>query len=222
MATIRLRAGKFHVQFRRKGQRSVTKSFINKRDAEVWARQIEVQADRNELPQANAQELDIKLKVLVVRYIDTVIPFKRCAEYETFILSAFLRHPICQKSLKELSTGDFAKYRDERLTAIKPCSLKRQLNPIHNMFQIARDEWGIPLKENPLSKLKLKGTDNRRERRLKEGEYQKLIQAAETRKNPWIKKVVMFAIQTGMRRGEILSLHWDQVDLARRSVTILA
>jgi integrase len=206
MATIRFRAGKFHVQFRRKGQRSVTKSFINKRDAEVWARQIEVLADRSDLPQANAQKLDIKLKVLVVRYIDTVISNKKCSEYETFILTAFLRHPICQKSLKELSTSDFAKYRDERLTEIKAGSLKRQLNPIHNMFEIARDEWGIPIKENPLAKLKLKGTDNRRERRLKEGEYQKLIQAAETRKNPWIKFVIIFAIQTGMREGDILSL----------------
>ena len=72
---------------------------------------------------------------------------------------------------------------------------------------------GIPIKENPLAKLKLKGTDNRRERRLKEGEYQKLIGAAGTRKNPWIKTVIQFAVQTGMRRGEILSLQWDQVDL---------
>ncbi|MCP4070122.1 MAG: site-specific integrase [Hyphomicrobiales bacterium] len=63
--------------------------------------------------------------------------------------------------------------------------------------------------------------DINRERRLRDGEYEKLIQAAETRKNPWIKKIILFAIQTGMRRGEILALHWDQVDLKRSSVTIL-
>jgi hypothetical protein len=49
------------------------------------------------------------------------------------------------------------------------------------MFQIAINEWGIPLKENPLDKVTLKAKDNRRERRLKDGEYQKLLQAARTR-----------------------------------------
>jgi integrase len=98
---------------------------------------------------------------------------------------------------------------------------RRQLNPIRHMFQIAINEWGIPLKENPLDKVTLKAKDNRRERRLKDGEYEKLLQAAQTRQNPYIEKIVIFAIETGMRRGEILNLCWDQVDLKRRSVTIL-
>jgi integrase len=89
------------------------------------------------------------------------------------------------------------------------------------MFQIAINEWGIPLKENPLDKVTLKAKDNRRERRLKDGEYEKLLAAARTRQNPFIEKIVVFAIETGMRRGEILNLCWDQVDLKRRSVTIL-
>ena len=50
---------------------------------------------------------------------------------------------------------DFAAYRDERLREIKPTSLKRQLGPIHNLFEIARDEWGIPLRDNPLANLRL-------------------------------------------------------------------
>jgi integrase len=45
--------------------------------------------------------------------------------------------------------------------------------------------------------------------------------AARTRQSPYIEWVVIFAIETAMRRGEILGLHWDQVDLKRRSVTIL-
>jgi hypothetical protein len=54
------------------------------------------------------------------------------------------------------------------------------------MFQVAHDEWGIPIKEPPLEKMKLKTNDNKRERRLQEGEYEKLIQAAQTRKNPLV------------------------------------
>lgn len=74
---------------------------------------------------------------------------------------------------------------------------------------------------NPLDKVKLKATDNRRERRLREGEYERLREAARTRKNADIERVIVFAVETAMRRGEILSLRWEQVDLKRRSVTIL-
>lgn len=56
---------------------------------------------------------------------------------------------------------------------------------------------------------------------MRDGEYETLLAAARTRQNPWIEKVVIFAIETAMRRGEILGLRWDQVDLKRHSVTIL-
>jgi integrase len=221
MATIRKRGCKFQVQVRRVGQRSVTKSFNNKRDADIWARQTEVLIDRNSLPTDTTIIKNMTVGCLVRRYLEEITPNKKTAMNERYVLKAFLKTKLSQMFLSQVTSSDIAHYRDVRLKSISPAGLKRELVPIRNMFEIARDEWGIPIKENPLSKLKLKGTDNRRERRLKEGEYQKLIQAAETRKNPWIKKVILFAIQTGMRRGEILALHWDQVDLKRQSVTIL-
>jgi hypothetical protein len=144
---------------------------------------------------------------LVRRYLDEVSWQKKGAQYEAIILSSFLRHPICSKRLSQLRSSDFAKYRDERLKEIKAASLKRQLNPIHHMFEVARDEWGLSIRENPLDKVKLKATDNRRERRLRDGEYEKLLEAARTRQNPWIEKVIIFATETAMRRGEILSLN---------------
>lgn len=89
------------------------------------------------------------------------------------------------------------------LRDIKPISHKRQLAPTQNMLELAMGEWGILLKENPLVKLTLKATDNKRERRLKDGEYDKLIQAARTRQNPYVEKVIIFVIETAMRRGRI-------------------
>jgi integrase len=173
---------------------------------------MEIFADRGEIPSVQQKlAADSSLSDLITRYIQTVTSTKRSAEYETIILQALLRHPISQKSLKELQVKDFANYRDERLKEISGASLRRQLNPIRHMFQIAINEWGIPLKAK----------DNRRERRLKDGEYERLLAAARTRQNPYIEKIVVFAIETGMRRGEILNLCWDQVDLKRRSVTIL-
>jgi len=220
MASIRKRNGKFQVQVRRNNCLIASKTFHTFSDAREWARLREVQVDKGELGPRKSDLKKYNLADIVERYLHEVVPRKK-QSVETFFLKAFLRHPICSKRLDQLTTADFAAYRDERLKQIAPISLKRQLAPISHTFEIAKTEWGIPIKENPVEKLRLKARDNRRERRLKDGEQETLLEAARTRQNPLIEKVVIFAIETGMRRGEILGLCWDQVDLKRRSVTIL-
>src|SRR5512138_1615094 len=53
MATTRKRGQRWHVQIRRKGRPSVTRSFLVKSDADAWARQQELEADRFGLPPAH-------------------------------------------------------------------------------------------------------------------------------------------------------------------------
>ncbi|MCB0475714.1 MAG: tyrosine-type recombinase/integrase [Flavobacteriaceae bacterium] len=221
MATFRKRGNKYQAQVRRLGHPDISKSFHTLKDAKEWARHMEVQADRHELSPDRRSLQQFNLGQLVIRYRDEILPRKKGCEIETIILNRFLRHAICNKNLFDLKTVDFVQYRDERLQEITAKSLKRQLSPLQNMFAIAREEWGIPLTENPLSKLRLKTTDNRRERRLREGELQRLLEAGKQSRNPHLVPVILFALETAMRRGEILSLCWNQVDLERRSVTIL-
>ena len=221
MATIRKRNDKFQVQIRRSGQQCITKSFALFTDAKEWANLKEREADRGELG-PSLSTLDVMtLGDLVDRYIKQVVPKKKSRDYETLILNAFRRDDICKRTLNQITTKDFAKYRDQRLRDIKSSSLKRQLNPIQNMFEVAMVDWEIPLKENPLAKLRLNVIDNKRERRLQAGEYDRLLEAAQTRQNPWIEKLIIFAVETAMRRGEIFALKWSEVNLERRCVTIL-
>ena len=221
MATIRKRGNKYHVQIRLSGSPSTTKSFNTKKDAQAWARQMEIKHDQNDLlPNRNCLK-HIPLSELVVRYLDEVVSRKRCGQTDAITLNAFLKHSITQTPLSEITKADFAKYRDDRLKMIKASTLKRELNPLRHMFEIAKTEWNIPLKENPLDKLKLNAPDNKRQRRLQAGEYDRLIKAARTRQNPWIEKLIIFAIETAMRRGEIFALRWGDVNLERRCVTIL-
>ena len=55
-----------------------------------------------------------------------------------------------------------------------------------------------------------------RNRRLEDGEFERLEEAAKQTKNPHIWPIVVFAIETGMRRDEVLGLRWEHVDLDRR------
>lgn len=220
MATIRRRGNKYQVQVRRKGQSPVSRSFLVRKDAETWARQMEVQADRHELPGDRKALGRITLGDLVRRYRETVTPRKRGSEPERIVLTAFLRHPICGKSLSAIRTADFAAYRDQRLAEVTPATLKRQLSPIHNLFEIARDEWRLPLLQNPLDKLSLTVDAGRRERRLRDGEWERLVEAARSRKNPYVLPIIILAVETGMRRGEILGMRWEHFDVERRSLLI--
>src|SRR6266540_3781062 len=220
MATIRKRGDRWQVQVRRKGFGAASKSFRVLKDAEAWARHMEVQADRCDLP-PDPKTLDsIRFADLVRRYRDSVSPRKRGHESERYILTAFLAHPISCKPLSQLRTEDFALYRDQRLRTIKAVSLKRQLAIIHDLFEIARYEWGLPIRENPLDKLNLEFRPERRERRLRLGELEKLIAAARCRRNPLIAPIILFAVATGMRWGEILAIEWEHIDFKDRILLI--
>jgi integrase len=220
MATIRKHRDKWQVRIRRAGLRPLSKSFAVRKDAMEWGRQMEVRADRAELPTDPKALQRITLAELIVRYRDTVSVKKRGYENERSSLTAFLKHPICSRRLSELRTEDFAAYRDQMLQTIKPTSLKRYLDPIHNLFEVARHEWGLPLRENPLDRLKLTAPSQRRERRLLSGEWQRILQAARLCRNVWIEPIIRLALATGMRRGEILLIQQRHIDRERRTLLI--
>jgi integrase len=220
MASIRRRGSKYQVQIRRSGTRPVSRSFLNLKDAQAWARHMEVQADRRDLPADPKVLQRITLGELVERYRDTVSVRKRTRENEQAILNAFLRHPLCRRAVSEITQADFASYRDDRLRIIRPSSLKRELVPLHNLYEISREEWGLPIRVNPLSKLKIANADQKRERRLRPHEQQVLMAEVLSCRNKLIAPLIEFALATAMRRGEILAMRWDHVDKPTRTLLI--
>lgn len=129
-------------------------------------------------------------------------------------------HPICRRRLSELRAEDFAVYRDERLQEVKPSTVRRQLAIIKHALEVARQEWSVPIQVNPLGKLQINGVEQRRERRLQPGELDRIVKAAETCRNPLIRPIILFALETRMRRGEILAVRQKHIDLTQRSLLI--
>jgi integrase len=183
---------------------------------------MEVLADRSALPtKVDITILErLTLGDLVVRYAKERTSLKRGADTEQIVLTALLRHSICLRKLRDLRPEDFASYRDERLKVVAPSTVKRQLGTIRNLFEVARSEWGIPLPSNPLTGLTLSDTDTRRERRLKPGEFERLCEAAGKSRNPCVLPIVRLAVETGLRRGEILGIQRDHVAPDQLSLTL--
>jgi integrase len=129
------------------------------------------------------------------------------------ILNAFLRHPVANTKLHDLRSHHLAAYRDERLKKVRPATINRELGLIQHALEIARREWSIPLPTNPAKDVSKPSPDKPRERRLEPGEEQALMAAIKEARNPVLGPLVCFAIETGMRRGEMLNAKWSDVNL---------
>ncbi len=219
MASIRKRNGKWQAQIRRKGQPTISKSFHKKADARAWAIRTEHQTDGQELAPKNKTLDELRLRDLLIRYRDEVSTTKRGGDVEHVLINAFLKLPIANKPLSAISRTDFIHYRNKRLKAVKPQTIKRQFTVLSSVFKIAKEEWEIPV-SNPVHGIKLQYIDERRNRRLRPGELDKLLEAATSCNNPYIKPVILIAIETGMRRGEILAIQWIHIDLNLSVLTI--
>ena len=121
--------------------------------------------------------------------------------------------------LAELTTEMVSDFRDKRLKKVKPATVYQELSLMRRMFNIARREWKWT-KENPVADLSFAvGNKNTRERWLTLEEEKRLLDCST---NPsWLTPLRIFALHTGMRRGEILNLLWKDVDFFRKLVTIM-
>jgi integrase len=220
VATITKRGQRWSVQIRRKGHPAQSRTFATKADAKAWAVSEEARVERNEAPTARRQLEQITLAMLIDRYLNEVTCTKLSAASERQRLTKLQGDQIGSISLADLSSADVALYRDRRLQQVKPGTVRRELGLIQHALDVGQKEWGYRLLSNPVKDVRQPRLNNARNRRLEPGEYHRLMEAVSACRNPLLKPIVQFAIQTGMRRGEIVSMRWEHVDLTRRIIHI--
>ena len=209
MGSIRKRKNKYEAQVRRQGVQSLTRTFTSKKDAAIWVRGIEVRIDAGDI-NVLAPKLTT-LRDLLMRYQNEVTPLKKGYGAEARRINRLLKDPISSFSLRDLNGLILAQFRDRRINdGIR--AAQYDLIIIRHAIKIARLEWGVPMPNNPVDDIRIPNGIKRRERRLREHEYERLELAAQSCKNPLIWPLTQFAIATAMRRSEILSLRWDDID----------
>lgn len=220
MATVIQRGDKWQVKVRREGYPAISKTFSRKRDADAWAREQEREMDRGSWQDRGAAEATTFYS-LVDRYLKDVVPGKRGADKEEARLKALMGDKIAKYKLSALTPLVLSEWRDGRLEAgVSGSTVNRELNIISAMLNWARRELMIAV-ENPVSAIKRPANGKARERRLEDGEEERLLAALEVAPklgvtNKWMRPLVVFALETAMRRGELLSLTWENIDLAKR------
>jgi len=207
MASIRKRNGKWQVRINR-DDISVTKTFLNKKDGETWARLTEVAIERNEFTLKTKKTTET-LGELFDQYNKEVAPLHR-SKTTSFMLAS-LKSSLGDVRVDSFNARDLADWRDKRLQEVKAASVVRELNTLSAMLNHAKKEWCMPI-SNPVADIKRPTVDASRTRRLTDGEELKLIEALP----PVYRNIVRLALSTAMRRGEVLSLLWSNVNLEAR------
>ena len=214
MATIEKR-GKFQwrAKVRRKGHPPQSGTFDTKGAAELWARRVEREMDTGVFVSRLEGERTT-LREALERYEREVTPAKKGWREETYRIGYWRRHSLAARTLAAMRSSDLAGWRDERLQAgYSPITVRNELNIISHVFTIATKEWGMDGLTNPVTQIRKPTLPEGRDRRLQDGEEDRLMNGCLASRSPWLAPIVVIALETGMRLGEIMSLRWSYVDL---------
>ena len=218
MATFRKRNGLWQVQVRNKKIGSISKSFNKKADGQNWAQEQEVLMQSGQW--SMIQVTCLSLNDLITKYKNEITPSKKGNEVEHRRLRRLLREKDIMKiPLVRITPPTLASFRDRRLKdGVRTCQYDLVL--IRHAWNIACIEWGWNLGKNPVEKIRMPKNNPPRERRLRSGEYDRLKKASHGTKVWYLWPIIDFAIETGMRRSEILGMKWENIGIDKQRVLL--
>lgn len=190
-------------------------TFDTKAAAERWEREQKRRLDKGQLISPEAEKTT--LAEAIDRYAKDVSPYKRGHRQELGRLRFLKTHRIAQKPLSGIRGADVALLRDELSQSRKPATVKLYLALLSHLFNTARKEWAMESLANPVELVKKPTVRNARDRRLEPGEEERLLNALKHSGNKWIKSLSILAIETAMRKGELLGLRWEHIDIQKRT-----
>ena len=205
MATIDKQCGAWRARVRRDGI-SRTKTFPKKTDAAHWAMETERSIALG-LPQGDD---GATLGSILKRYAREITPLKKSAPQESIRIRRLCRSGLVAVRITDLRPSHIAQYRDQRLKQVSASTCRLDLCLISHALDTARKEWGYHL-GNPVSDIRKPSLPKGRDRRLEGDEEQRLLDACRQSTNHWLLPLVCFALETAMRRGELLALEWKDV-----------
>jgi len=148
-----------------------------------------------------------------IRYVRDVVKRRSWYRYEYSLYR--LNELYGDKLLSEIHPKDIDDFKEVRLKDVKPATVNRELSTLRQIFNLAK-RWKKYYGENPVSISGLLPEENVKERILALEEERRLLSFS----NPYLKPILITALQTGMRKSEILTLKWSNVDFDNGIITI--
>jgi integrase len=229
MASIRKRNGSWVADIRRKGHKSISKSFPTKTLATEWARKIEREMDTMDFKDGRSLS-SITLSELIGRYaeeIGAVKPFGRNKE----AVLASLKRELGAVLMSGLTVDRLMEHiRKRQGEGAGGVTIAVELTYLGGVLKAAKQLWKLPVDLDAIAgaraNMKYMGLSTKsaeRDRRPTQDEIDRICKwfddKGKRQKVP-MPDLIRFAIETAMRAGEIINLKWSDLNEADRTIII--
>ena len=202
MATIRFdkNINKWQAIIRRKGIKQQSKVFKIKSQAIQWARSVESEIDKG-----NIVDFSLSKKITLNQIIEKIQPIDSRERSRLKILKRYFNG----SAISLITPSRIALFVDLRLSqGLSSATVIKDINTLSKLLKVAQRDWNIYLPSDPIKHIgKLKQSPSR-VRRINKSEEFILMNRSE----PNLRNIIIFAIETGMRLGEILTLKWNDIN----------
>ena len=197
------------VRVSRKGH-SVSGTFDSFREAEQFRNRTTAEIDGGQFVD-KTRERSITLADLLTRYAEEVSPTKKGQEQEIIRLEAWKREDFAKLAPTAISPQNhIIRWRDNRVKEGKaPSTINNALNLLSSVFRHAIGEWGYNM-TNPVTGIKRVPPKAPRLVHMSPADRGLLLDACKSGP-PWLLPMVLVALETAMRQGEIRSMKWEYV-----------
>ena len=205
----------FQVKIRRAGHPALSRTFPARAIAEQWASENEGLIARGLMVDPFAARA-VLMRRLFERYLTEVTPRKKGADQERYVLNSLGNSKLAEYCPAGLTPAAIREWRDQRLREVAPATVNRGLAVLSHVIEHARREWGIDMPLNPVASVSRPKNARGRTRRLVGTEERRLLAACgggRAGRAAYLRDVVLLALETAMRRSELLALRWEDIDL---------
>jgi integrase len=209
MATFSTRAGKVRAQVTIGGRRE-SGTFHTKAEAVAWAKAKETGR------LASAKD-STPVAAVLRRYADDVSVTKQGARWETLRIASWCRQDWTKTAIGNFDSAAVSAWRDARGKQVSAGTVLREMALLSSVLDTARRDWNL-ISVNPLKDVRRPAAPISRRRRVTQDEIDQIMHAlgyavgaVALNKSQTVAQMVLLALETGMRSGEICGLTWKHV-----------
>ncbi len=214
----------YRVKVRLKGYPVQSATFKRLTDARKWAVHTEASIrEGRHFKFAEAKKHTVA--ELVDRYIDKVVPTKPKSGRDYAQQLEYWKAELGHVLLSDFTPALIVEKRDELASGMTnrgqrtPATVNRYLSALSHACTIAVKEWGW-MEDSPMRKVSKLKEPRGRVRFLSDKERAALLEASKNTPYPHLHLIVVLALSSGARRGEIMNLRWKDIDENRTKIIL--
>lgn len=199
---------------RKQGYPTRSKTFVRYADAQAWAKKLESEMERGCFDDS-ARLKQFHFSEALEAYLEACRHRNLKATKFIEAHSRILKRHLGDHRLSDITHLVLAAYRDKRLHSVAAATVKHELGITHRALKHQFRTLGVPVERIPT--VRPPTVSNSRERRISPEELEALLTQIP---NAEIRITVQLAVETGMRRGELVNMQWHHIDWGRRTLLV--